>query len=71
MNGDVLNISPLVAWVVALNMLLTFALTIPTTLLTTRFGVKLAHTLPKRVLETGFGIFLLTVCARFIWDMLG
>lgn len=28
MNGDVLNISPLVAWVVALNMLLTFALTI-------------------------------------------
>jgi uncharacterized membrane protein YfcA len=50
--------------------LLTFALTIPTTLLTTRFGVKLAHTLPKRVLETGFGIFLLIVCARFIWDML-
>jgi hypothetical protein len=28
MSGDVLNISPLVAWVVALNMLLTFALTI-------------------------------------------
>lgn len=50
--------------------LLTFALTVPTTLLTTRFGVKLAHTLPKRVLEVGFGIFLLTVCARFIWDML-
>jgi uncharacterized membrane protein YfcA len=50
--------------------LLTFALTIPTTLLTTRFGVKLAHSLPKRVLETGFGLFLLTVCARFVWDML-
>jgi hypothetical protein len=28
MSGDMLNISPLVAWVVALNMLLTFALTI-------------------------------------------
>jgi hypothetical protein len=28
MTGEVLNISPLVAWVVALNMLLTFALTI-------------------------------------------
>ena len=27
-GGDMLNISPLVAWVVALNMLLTFALTI-------------------------------------------
>ena len=49
--------------------LLTFALTIPTTLLTTRLGVRLAHTLSKRVLETGFGLFLLTVCARFIWDM--
>ncbi|MEZ5755686.1 MAG: sulfite exporter TauE/SafE family protein [Paracoccaceae bacterium] len=50
--------------------LLTFALTIPTTLLTTRLGVSLAHSLPKRVLETGFGIFLLTVCARFVWDIL-
>jgi hypothetical protein len=28
MTGEVLNISPVVAWVVALNMLLTFALTI-------------------------------------------
>lgn len=51
--------------------LLTFALTIPTTLLTTRLGVRLAHTLSKRVLETGFGLFLLTVCARFVWDILG
>ena len=49
---------------------LTFALTIPTTLLTTRLGVRLAHSLPKRVLETGFGLFLLTVCARFVWDIL-
>lgn len=51
--------------------LLTFALTIPTTLMTTRLGVKLAHTLSKRVLETGFGLFLLTVCARFVWDIVG
>lgn len=48
-----------------------FALTIPTTLLTTRLGVRLAHSLPKRALETGFGLFLLTVCARFVWDILG
>lgn len=51
--------------------LMTFALTIPTTLLTTRLGVRLAHSLPKRALETAFGLFLLTVCARFVWDILG
>lgn len=50
---------------------LTFALTVPTTLLTTRLGVRLAHSLPKPVLETGFGLFLLTICARFVWDILG
>lgn len=49
---------------------LTFALTIPTTLLTTRFGVKLAHALSRRALETAFGLFLLTVCARFVYDIL-
>lgn len=49
---------------------LTFALTIPTTLLTTRIGVRLAHTLSRRALETSFGLFLLTVCLRFIWDIL-
>lgn len=50
---------------------LTWALTIPTTLLTTRLGVRLAHTWSKRALETGFGIFLVLTAARFIWDMLG
>lgn len=50
--------------------LFTFALTIPTTLLTTRLGVRLAHALPRRVLEVLFGLFLLTVCARFVFDML-
>ncbi|MEY4698305.1 MAG: hypothetical protein RIT14_2733 [Pseudomonadota bacterium] len=49
---------------------LTFALTIPTTLMTTRLGVRLAHSLSRRTLETGFGLFLLTVCARFVWDIL-
>lgn len=51
--------------------LLTFALTIPTTLLTTRLGVRLAHSLPKKTLERGFGLFLLCVSARFVWDILG
>lgn len=49
---------------------LTFALTVPTTLLTTRLGVGLAHRLSRRALETAFGLFLLAVCARFIWDIL-
>lgn len=50
--------------------LATFALTIPTSLLTTRAGVALAHALSRRALETAFGVFLLLVCARFLWDML-
>jgi len=50
--------------------LATFALTIPTSLLTTRLGVSLAHALSRRALETAFGLFLLLVCARFAWDML-
>lgn len=49
--------------------LATFALTIPTSLLTTRLGVALAHALSRRMLETAFGVFLLLVCSRFIWDM--
>lgn len=50
---------------------LTFALTIPTTLLTTRLGVRLAHSWERRTLETGFGVFLLLTAARFIWNILG
>ena len=50
--------------------LATFALTIPTSLLTTRLGVKLAHALSRRALETAFGLFLLMVCARFLWDFI-
>lgn len=50
--------------------LATFALTIPTALLTTRFGVRLAHALSRRRLETAFGLFLVAVSARFLWDLL-
>lgn len=47
----------------------TFALTIPTSLLTTRFGVALAHRLTRRHLETAFGLFLVAVCLRFLWGI--
>jgi uncharacterized membrane protein YfcA len=49
---------------------LTVAATVPTTLLTTRAGVSLAHRLSRRALETAFGLFLLFVSARFLWDLL-
>lgn len=45
---------------------------VPMSLLTTPWGVQLAHTLPKRQLEIAFGLFLLAVAARFaagmVWD---
>ncbi len=47
-----------------------FAFTVPTSLLTTRFGVALAHRLSRRTLEIGFGSFLLLVAARFLWALL-
>ena len=47
--------------------LATFVLTIPTSMLTTRFGVALAHRLSRKTLETAFGLFLLAVCFRFLW----
>lgn len=46
-----------------------FALTIPTSLLTTRFGVALAHRLTRRALEIAFGTFLTLVAARFIYAL--
>lgn len=48
----------------------TFLMTIPTSLLTTRSGVRLAHRLTRRKLETVFGLFLLLVCVRFLWTLL-
>lgn len=34
------------------------------------FGARLAHRLPKRALEIGFGLFLLTAAARFVVSLL-
>ena len=49
--------------------ILGFLLMLPTSLLTTRFGVRAAHGLKKRQLELLFGLFLMTVCLRFIYDL--
>lgn len=51
--------------------LTTFMLTIPTSLLTTRAGVALAHSLPRRRLETAFGLFLALVSLRFLFALWG
>ncbi len=50
--------------------LLGVALIVPTTLMTTQIGVNLAHSMPRRRLEVLFGLFILTVCLRFIYAML-
>lgn len=50
--------------------LATFALTVPTAMLTARFGVRLAHALSRRRLETAFGLFLIAVCLNFLWELL-
>lgn len=49
---------------------LAFALMVPTTVLTTRIGVRLAHSLPRRALEVAFGIFLALVALRFVVTLL-
>ena len=51
--------------------LLAFAVIVPTTLLTTPFGVRLAHTLPRRRLEIAFATFLTLVSVRFIAALFG
>lgn len=45
-----------------------FFLLLPTSFLSTRFGVMMAHRLSKRKLEVAFGIFLMLVCLRFVYD---
>ncbi|WP_042246698.1 sulfite exporter TauE/SafE family protein [Paracoccus sp. PAMC 22219] len=50
--------------------ILAFLCLLPTSLLTARLGVAVAHRLPKRRLEVLFGLFLLTVCLRFVYDVL-
>lgn len=51
--------------------LLGFALLVPTTLLTTGFGVRLAHSLSKRQLEVAFGLYLAAVSFRFVLRLAG
>ncbi len=42
------------------------ALYVPITLVVAPYGVWIAHRVPKRVLEVGFGVFLVTVGVRFL-----
>ncbi|WP_274629415.1 sulfite exporter TauE/SafE family protein [Arvimicrobium flavum] len=49
--------------------LLGCALVIPTAFLTTQIGVNLAHSMSRRKLEILFGLFILTVCVRFLLAM--
>jgi uncharacterized membrane protein YfcA len=51
--------------------LLGFVLIVPTTLLTTGIGVRLAHSLSRRNLDKAFGVFLLLVSIRFILLLVG
>lgn len=46
-----------------------FVLTIPTTLLTTKLGVRFAHSLSKQQLETGFALFLIAVSTKFAFEL--
>jgi uncharacterized membrane protein YfcA len=45
------------------------ALIIPITLVVAPLGVRFAHALNKRQLEIGFGIFMLSVAARFLYSL--
>ncbi len=47
-----------------------FALMAPVSSYTASYGVRLAHWLPRRKLEIGFGIFLILVALRFIISLL-
>lgn len=50
--------------------LIGFALMAPVSSYVAPFGARLAHRLPKRKLEIGFGIFLLVVSLRFIASLI-
>ncbi|MCJ8148778.1 sulfite exporter TauE/SafE family protein [Shinella sp. H4-D48] len=47
------------------------ALIVPIALVVTPWGVRLAHAMSKRQLETGFGIFLILVALRFLYSIYG
>jgi uncharacterized membrane protein YfcA len=50
--------------------LIGFALMAPVSSYTANWGVRLAHWLPRRNLEIGFGIFLLLAAGRFLVSLL-
>ena len=50
--------------------LIGFVLMAPVSSYTTSFGVRLAHWMPRRQLEIGFGVFLLLVSLRFLSTLL-
>ena len=43
----------------------------PVSSLVAPYGARLAHALPRRRLEIGFAIFLILVCIRFVWSLVG
>ncbi|MGI9293156.1 MAG: sulfite exporter TauE/SafE family protein [Pseudomonadales bacterium] len=49
--------------------MLTLVLTLPTALLTTKLGVRLAHSLTRETLTRLFGVFLLLVVLRFLVEL--
>jgi uncharacterized membrane protein YfcA len=50
--------------------LIGFALMAPVSSYTASYGVRLAHWLPRRKLEIGFGCFLILVALRFIVSLI-
>jgi uncharacterized membrane protein YfcA len=50
--------------------LIGFVLLAPTASFTASYGVRLAHSLPKRKLEVAFGCFLLLVASRFVVSLI-
>jgi uncharacterized protein len=46
-------------------------LVMPTSLVTAPLGVRAAHAMSKRTLETAFGCYLFIVGSRFVMSLLG
>jgi uncharacterized membrane protein YfcA len=51
-------------------LLIGFALMAPVSSVTAPYGARLAHALPRRVLEVAFGLFLLAASLRFLASLL-
>ena len=49
--------------------LIAFACTVPASIVMAPIGAQWSHRMPKRKLEIAFGIFLVLVCARFLWAL--